>query len=83
MSREEHHGLLFHYSKFTILNSLMPCSSIHYSKFPIFNSSVTSLAMESEGTLNNQERGKDWEYRVIAVNKAGEGVPSNTVAAVV
>jgi hypothetical protein len=26
---------------------------------------------------------KDWEYRVIAVNKAGEGAPSNTVVAVV
>ena len=44
---------------------------------------LVSLAMESEATLNNQERGKDWEYRVIAVNKAGEGTPSNTVAAVV
>ncbi len=44
---------------------------------------IISLAMESEVTLNNQERGKDWEYRVIAVNKAGEGIPSNTVAAVV
>ena len=44
---------------------------------------LVSLAMESEATLNSQERGKDLEYRVIAVNKAGEGVPSNTVAAVV
>jgi hypothetical protein len=26
---------------------------------------------------------KDWEYRVIAVNKAGEGAPSNTAAAMV
>ncbi len=25
----------------------------------------------------------DWEYRVISVNKAGESIPSNTVAAVV
>jgi hypothetical protein len=40
------------------------------------------MAVESEATLNNQERAKDWEYRVIAVNKAGEGVPSNTVAVV-
>ena len=40
------------------------------------------MAIESEITLSNQERGKEWEYRVIAVNKAGEGVPSNTVMAV-
>lgn len=43
---------------------------------------LIQIALESEATLNNQERGKDWEYRVIAVNKAGEGTPSNTVAAV-
>jgi len=43
---------------------------------------LVSMAIESEATLNNQERGKDWEYRIIATNKAGEGVPSNTVAAV-
>jgi hypothetical protein len=30
-------------------------------------------------TLNNQERNKEWEYRVIAVNKSGEGEPINTV----
>ncbi len=41
------------------------------------------MAIETEATLNNQERGKDWEYGVIAVNKAREGIPSNTVAAVV
>lgn len=40
------------------------------------------MAIESEITLSNQERGKEWEYRVIAVNKAGEGLPSNTVMAV-
>lgn len=43
---------------------------------------MISMAIESEATLNNQERGKDWEYRVIATNKTGESVPSNTVAAV-
>jgi len=40
------------------------------------------LAIESEITLSEQERGKEWEYRTIAVNKAGEGQPSNTVMAV-
>ena len=40
------------------------------------------MAIESEITLSNQERGKEWEHRVIAVNKAGEGTPSNTVMAV-
>jgi len=40
------------------------------------------IAMESEVTLSDQERGKEWEYRVVAVNKAGEGMPSNTVMAV-
>ncbi|MBI2432246.1 MAG: fibronectin type III domain-containing protein [Candidatus Hydrogenedentes bacterium] len=39
------------------------------------------VAMKTEITLNNQERGKDWEYRVIAVNKANASEPSNTVAA--
>jgi len=43
---------------------------------------LVNMAIESEATLNNQERGKDWEYRIIATNKAGESIPSNTVAAV-
>jgi hypothetical protein len=40
------------------------------------------IAVESEITLSSQERGKEGEYRVIAVNKDGEGQPSNTVMAV-
>ena len=40
------------------------------------------MAIESEIILTNQERGKEWEYRVLAVNKASEGQPSNTVMAV-
>ena len=37
---------------------------------------------ESGIVLINQERGKEWEYRVIAGNKAGDGPASNTVAVV-
>ncbi len=40
------------------------------------------LAIDSETTLTGQERGKEWEYRVSAVNKAGESAPSNTVMVV-
>jgi len=43
---------------------------------------MVGTALETEVTLNNQERGKEWEYRVIAVNKAGESGPSNIVEAV-
>ena len=41
-----------------------------------------SMAIESEITLSDQTRGTEWEFRIIAVNKAGEGQPSNTVMAV-
>ena len=44
---------------------------------------LIALAMETGTTLTQQERGKDWEYRIIAANKAGEGMASNTVGAVV
>ena len=40
------------------------------------------MAIESEIARKNQERGKEWEYHVFAVNKAGEGEHSNTVMAV-
>jgi len=43
---------------------------------------IAGMAIQSETALTGQERGKEWEYRVIAVNAAGEGPPSNTVAAV-
>jgi hypothetical protein len=42
---------------------------------------LAGIAIETEITLNNQKRGKEWEYRVIALNKTGESRPSNTVTA--
>jgi hypothetical protein len=42
---------------------------------------LAGIAIETEVTLNNQKRGKELEYRIIAVNKAGEGEPGNTVTA--
>ena len=32
----------------------------------------------TETTLGEQAKGKELEYRIIAVNKAGDGEPSNT-----
>jgi len=40
------------------------------------------MAMESEITLHGQESGVEYEYQVIAANKAGEGPASNIVRAV-
>jgi len=43
---------------------------------------IAGMALETETTLHDQTRGVEWEYRVIAVNKAGEGEASNTVMVV-
>jgi hypothetical protein len=43
---------------------------------------MVGTALETEITLNNQERGKEFEYRVVAVNKTGESGSSNVVEAV-
>jgi len=43
---------------------------------------IVGMAVECEAALTGQQRGIDCEYRIIAINKAGEGPPSNTVAAV-
>jgi hypothetical protein len=41
-----------------------------------------AAAMICESTLSDQPRGKEFEYRVIAANRAGESEPSNTVLVV-
>jgi Fibronectin type III domain len=43
---------------------------------------VVDSSIPSEITLLNQPRGVELEFRVIAVNKAGESVPSNTISVV-
>jgi len=41
-----------------------------------------ATAIETEATLVEQPKGAELEYRIIAINKSGEGSPSNTVMAV-
>jgi len=44
-----------------------------------FPKSESEIVMLGQSMINGL---KEWEYLVIAVNKAGEGAPSNTVMAV-
>jgi hypothetical protein len=41
-----------------------------------------ATAMDTEATLADQPRGKELEFQVVAVNKTGQGEPSNTVMCV-
>jgi hypothetical protein len=42
---------------------------------------LVDSVLERSVTLAEQPRGKAWEYRVVAMNRAGLSVPSNTVQA--
>jgi len=44
--------------------------------------SDVKIAMETVASSKNQERFKEWEWRIVAANKAGDGMPSNTVMTV-
>ena len=44
--------------------------------------SEVATAVISEITLVEQPKGKELEYRIAAVNKAGDGEPSNTAMVV-
>ena len=43
---------------------------------------TAGISIETAITLKEQERGVEWEYRVIAFNRAGQGRDSNVVTAV-
>jgi hypothetical protein len=43
---------------------------------------VNMVYIMTEATLVDQPKGAELEYRVIAINKSGEGSPSNTVMVV-
>ncbi len=57
--------------------------SIEVSELPDGDWKPAGTSVESEITLANQPAGKSLEYRVFAVNKAGNGVISNVVDVVV
>lgn len=43
-----------------------------------FSAKTVYFMAVTEATLVEQPKGKELEYRIVAVNKAGEGEPSNT-----
>ena len=49
---------------------------------PEGNWSEVATAVISEATLVEQPTGKELEYKIIAINKAGDGQESNTVMVV-
>jgi hypothetical protein len=41
-----------------------------------------TTVFETQVALTDQPRGQEYEYRIVAANKAGDGEPSNTVMVV-
>lgn len=58
-----------------VLADNLPPSPRAANGLPIEVNLPTVLGWES--FVDNQKRWKEWEYRAVAVNKAGEGKPSN------
>ena len=75
-------GWIFLDWKLPVDGGLVAAYRIERRERPAGDWMLIAMAIESEATLNNQERGKDWEYRILATNKLGESTPSNTIAAV-
>jgi len=46
------------------------------------NTSASQTTRIPEATLVDQPKGKELEYRIIAINKSGDGSPSNTMMVV-
>ena len=91
MKREILAGLFFAFF-FVAVSFAVPITQIRYEATDIgsgrwqYTYEVTNLsltpAIETEATLVEQPKGVELEYRIIAINKAGEGSPSNTVMVV-
>jgi hypothetical protein len=79
----KHQGWIFLDSKEPVDGGAVASHKIERRLRPAGDWALISVAIASEATLTDQQRNKDWEYRIIAVNKASEGAPINTAAAVV
>lgn len=65
-------------SKYDLDQIVLPHANCKYDLYQI----ELAVSMVSEIELERQERGVELEYRVVALNKVGNGPPSATVRAV-